>query len=104
MHILHFYRFYDFQELPTKAQHRAGAALLAGSVETAEAILLQNGMVYQAISNHILLHNWERALELAIKHKTHIDTVLYKRKKYLDQWEKEESNNAFLNLLGSVSI
>lgn len=91
------------KRLPNKAQQMAGAALLGGSVQNAETILLHNGMVYQAILNHIQLHNWNRALELAIKHKTHIDTVLYLRQKYLNALEKEENNSKFLALQETVS-
>lgn len=45
-----------------------------------------------------------RALDIAMKHKTHIDTVLYKRQKYLEVLEKEESNNKFSSLKDQVSI
>ena len=37
-----------------------------------------------------------RALELAVKHKTHVDTVLGYRQKYMDQYGKKESNKRFL--------
>ena len=30
----------------------------------------------RAILLNIYLHQWERALDLAVKHKTHVDTVL----------------------------
>ncbi|XP_022247668.1 intraflagellar transport protein 80 homolog [Limulus polyphemus] len=36
-----------------------------------------------------------RALDLAVKHKTHVDTVLAYRKKYLGKFEKEETNQRF---------
>lgn len=98
--------------MPNKAQQLAGAALLGGSVQNAELILLHNGLVYHAILIHAKLHNWERynnyyklliilsiyfrALELALKHKSHIDIVLYLRQKYLTALEKTETNNKFL--------
>lgn len=38
----------------------------------------------------------DRAIEVAVKHKTHVDTVLYHRKKYLSSMNKEERNEKFL--------
>ena len=43
----------------------------------------------------LLLYNF-RALELAVKHKTHVDTVLAYRQKYLQDFGLEESDNVFL--------
>lgn len=77
-------------------------ALLGGRLQEAESVLLHNGMVFQAIYSNINLHNWTRALDLAIKHKTHIDTVLYLRQKYLDGLGKAENNNKFNTLKDSV--
>lgn len=94
-------------------------ALLGGRLQEAESILLHNGMVFQAIYNNVNLHNWTRystqnvsvrfqsniffrALDLAIKHKTHIDTVLYLRQKYLENLNKAENNNKFNTLKESV--
>lgn len=37
-----------------------------------------------------------RALDLAVKHKTHVDTVLMYRQKYLLSFDKVEKNNKFL--------
>ncbi len=48
-------------------------------------LLLQSqaGLIYRAIKLNIRLFKWERALELAQKHKAHIDTVLWRRQRYL---------------------
>ncbi|RZC39328.1 intraflagellar transport protein 80 -like [Asbolus verrucosus] len=90
--------------LPTKPQQKAGMALLGGASQEAESILLHNGMVFQAIYNHIQLHNWTRALDLAAKHKTHVDTVLYLRKQYLDNLGKPENDNKFSTMNDNVQI
>nr|XP_022919132.1 intraflagellar transport protein 80 homolog [Onthophagus taurus] len=92
------------KEMPTKAQQLAGAALLGGSLQTAESILIHNGMVYQAILINLQLFNWDRALDLATKHKSHIDTVLYVRQRYLDKIQKQEVNEKFVKLRNSVNI
>lgn len=44
-----------------------------------------------------------RALELAVKHKTHVDTVLAYRKKYLENFDKEETNKRYLQYAPGVS-
>lgn len=43
-----------------------------------------------------------RALELAVKHKTHVDTVLAHRQRYLEQFDKQESNKRFLQYAEGV--
>lgn len=80
----------------------AGIALLGGSIQEAETILLHNGLVYQAIHTNIQMHNWGRALELAVKHKTHVDTVLFFRRQYLATINKQENNNKFIKLAETV--
>lgn len=84
------------KSLPNSVQQKAALALLGGKHQEAESILLHNGMVFQSIWTNIRLYNWKRALELAIKHKTHIDTVLYLRKQYLKTLGKPENNNEFI--------
>lgn len=44
-----------------------------------------------------------RALELAVKHKTHVDTVLAYRQKYLNDFNKKETNERFLQYAEGVS-
>ncbi|XP_030758484.1 intraflagellar transport protein 80 homolog isoform X2 [Sitophilus oryzae] len=90
--------------LPSKAEQKAHMALLGGKLEEAESILLHNGMVFQAIYININMHNWTRALDLATKHKTHVDTVLYLREKYLETLGKSENNNKYSSLKESVTI
>nr|CAH7751636.1 unnamed protein product [Callosobruchus chinensis] len=90
--------------LSSQAEQKAHLALLGGRVQDAESILLHNGMIFQAIYTNVTLHNWTRALDLAVKHKTHIDTVLYLRKKYLEGLGKTENNNKFSNLNDTIQI
>lgn len=45
-----------------------------------------------------------RALELAVKHKTHVDTVLAYRQKFLDDFGKKETNQRFLQYAEGASI
>ena len=64
-------------------------------IAEAEQIFIQNKLYYRAIKLNIKLFRWERALELALNFKLHIDTVLGYRKKYLESIGKEESNKKF---------
>ena len=51
-----------------------------------------------ACTLYMILYNqiFFRALELAVKHKTHVDTVLAYRQKYLQDFGLEESDNVFI--------
>ncbi|KAJ4443900.1 hypothetical protein ANN_05687 [Periplaneta americana] len=91
------------KKIPLRTAQLAEMALLGGNLQDAESILLQNGLVFRAIMANLNLHNWNRALELATKHKTHVDTVLLFRKKYLDTFEKPETNEKFLQFKNEVS-
>lgn len=44
-----------------------------------------------------------RALELAVKHKTHVDTVLAYRQKYLENFDRKETSKRFLQYAQGVS-
>jgi len=44
-----------------------------------------------------------RALELAVKHKTHVDTVLAHRQKFLQNFDKRETNVRYTQLSDGVS-
>mmetsp|Transcript_35722 Transcript_35722/g.63833 ORF Transcript_35722/g.63833 Transcript_35722/m.63833 type:complete len:770 (-) Transcript_35722:267-2576(-) len=83
-------------EIPTPEGRNAELALFQRRQEDAEQILLQAGLIYRAIKMHLRLFNFERALQLAISHKTHIDTVLAFRQKYLQNFHKEETSENFL--------
>lgn len=72
----------SIKDLPSKESKIAHILMFSGNIQEAETVLLQAGLVYQAIQININLYNWERALELAIKYKTHVDTVLAYRQKF----------------------
>eukprot|EP00879_Flechtneria_rotunda_P009285 GHRR01009720.1.p1 GENE.GHRR01009720.1~~GHRR01009720.1.p1 ORF type:complete len:478 (+),score=231.72 GHRR01009720.1:1464-2897(+) len=68
----------------------AELAVYRRQVHDAEAMLLQAGLLYRAIKTHVRLHNWQRALDLARKHKQHIDTVLMYRHRHLAATGQQE--------------
>ena len=45
-------------------------------LDEALQILLSSKLFYRAIKLNIKLYRWEKALELALTHKTHVDTVV----------------------------
>jgi intraflagellar transport protein 80 len=45
-----------------------------------------------------------RALDLALKHKTHIDTVLGRRQLYLAGLARQEQSKKFLQLAESITV
>ena len=47
---------------------------------------------------------YDRALELAVKHKTHVDTVLAHRQKYLENFDRKETSKRFLQYAQGVGM
>lgn len=81
----------------------AEMTLLAGDLLAAEGILLQNGLVPEAIRINIEMYNWNRALELALKHKKLLSEVLEARKRYLQILGKKEVNQSFLAVQSNIA-
>jgi intraflagellar transport protein 80 len=52
---------------------------------------------------NLRLFRWARALDLAVKYKSHLDTVLAYRQKYLQEFSKTETNPRFLQLAEQVT-
>ncbi|NXD38409.1 IFT80 protein, partial [Copsychus sechellarum] len=92
----------SIKDLPSKESRLAHMLLFSGNTQEAETLLLQSGLVYQAIQININLYNWERALDLAVKHRTHVDTVLAYRQKFLGDFGKKETNQRFLQYAEGV--
>lgn len=99
------------KNLASEERRNAELALYSGSVDEAEAILLQahpEPLIYRAIKMNIRRFRWERALDLAIKHTTdagtHVDTVLAYRERFLASNKLQETNKKFLEYSKQVSI
>jgi intraflagellar transport protein 80 len=90
------------RDIPSAEGRAAELALLRKQPKEAETILLSSNLIYRCIRMWIDLFNWDRALELAVKHKTHIDTVLYYRSRYIRELGREEDNKRFLQVAQSV--
>lgn len=92
------------KELPSEASRNSALALFCKKINEAELILIQAKLYYRAIKMNIKLFRWDRALDLAIKHKTHVDTVLAFRQKYLEDFQKEETNDRFKEYMNEIDI
>ncbi|XP_070365859.1 intraflagellar transport protein 80 homolog isoform X1 [Equus asinus] len=92
------------KDLPSKESKMAHILMFSGNMQEAEIVLLQAGLVYQAIQININLYNWERALELAVKYKTHVDTVLAYRQKFLETFGKQETNKRYVQYAEGLQI
>ncbi|CAN0432290.1 unnamed protein product, partial [Ectocarpus sp. 13 AM-2016] len=55
-----------------------------------------------SLLGQIRLFRWSRALELAVQHKTHVDTVLGYRQAFLKSSGKEETDKRFLQFNSEV--
>jgi len=78
--------------------------LLSNRIDEAEKILLQGNLIYRAIKININLFRWARALNLAITYKTHVDTVLAYRQRYLESVGLQEVNSKFIELSRDTNI
>ena len=92
------------KELPSDASRNAALAMYCKKYVEAENILLQAKLFYRAIKMNIKLFKWERALEIAVHNKTHVDTVLAYRQRYLQAQGKKETNEKFVQLGEKVEI
>ena len=42
------------------------------------------------------MYKWDRALEIAVQNKTHVDTVIAYRQRFLQMHSKQETSDRFL--------
>ncbi|XP_065889257.1 intraflagellar transport protein 80 homolog isoform X3 [Dysidea avara] len=98
------YHLRKIKELSGQERRNAELALFCRQPLQAEAIYIQAGMIFRAIELNMTLFNWERALELAIKHKTHVDTVLAFRHRYLEEIGWKENLTKFQQYSEKISL
>jgi intraflagellar transport protein 80 len=61
-------------------------------------------LFYRAIKLNIKMYKWDRALEIAVNNKTHVDTVIAYRKRFLEQYGKEETNERFKQYARDIEV
>lgn len=86
------------QSIPSEEGRQAEMALFRRSPDDAERILLQSSppLIYRAIKMNMENFRWNRALDLAVKYRTHLDTVLGYRQRYLKNFGKTETDSKFI--------
>ena len=92
------------KDIPTQEGREAELLLFRRRYKEAEAVLLQASLIYRAIMMNVRLFKWDRALELAVNHKTHVDTVVAYRKRYLEQFGLEETSKRFLQYSKEIKV
>ncbi|PAA76732.1 hypothetical protein BOX15_Mlig022764g2, partial [Macrostomum lignano] len=86
------------RSLPLKEACNAEMLLLSGNVQDAEGLLVQAGLLFRAVMMHLGLYSWERALNLAQKHRVHVDVVLAYRRQFLERVGRKETLPKFKQL------
>ena len=61
-------------------------------------------LYYRAIKMNIKLYKWDKALDIAIAQKTHVDTVIAYRKRFIEQYNKQETNDRFTQLNQEITV
>jgi intraflagellar transport protein 80 len=89
---------------PDDVVRQAEMALFCKRPEEALNHLLQNKRLYRAIKLNIRLHRWSDALDLALKHQTHVDTVLAYRARHLAQMNHNETHENFKTWAQQVEV
>lgn len=94
------------KSVPSSEGRAAELALFKRKPDEAEKILLEASppLVYRAIKMNIRLFRWQRALDIATKYKTHIDTVLGYRERFLSKLNRAETNAKFIRYEGKVTV
>merc|ERR1719181_989789 len=88
----------------SEVRQQAELMLYRRCPDEAESILLQATppLVFHAIKLNIRLFRWDRALELALARRTHVDTVLAYRQRYLEEFGKRETDKRFIDAASSL--
>ena len=95
----------QIKDIPTVEGRNAELALWRRRTDEAEGILLGAKLYYRAIDLNMRLFRWEAALKLALKHQTHVDTVLAMRARYMAGMGREEApDSEFLKYRQEISI
>ncbi|KAI6192323.1 Intraflagellar transport protein 80-like protein [Aphelenchoides bicaudatus] len=94
----------EIQREPRSELKSAQMAMFNGNTREAESTLLQAGRIFRAIMLNVETFRFDKALDLAVKNKIHIDTVLGYRIRYLDETGRKENDPKFLKQLSNVEI
>ncbi|VDN07794.1 unnamed protein product [Thelazia callipaeda] len=105
----------NLQSEQSKDVRSAMMVAFTGNFKEADAMLVQSGHIFRAIIFNISIFQWQRpkslkilvfcrALELAVKYKMHLETVIGYRQKYLQETGRKETDANFLQYQSEVEI
>lgn len=95
------YEVQHLKSLPSAEARQAELLCLRGQHDGAEAVLLQAGLIWRALSLNIDLNRWTRALDLASQGamaKVWPEVVLYYRQQHLLLLGQQETDPKFIQL------
>ena len=87
-----------------KERQVAELLLLSRRADEAVSVLLAAKRIFRALKTLIKLHRWEAALDLALQHQSHVDTVLAYRARWLETVGESEVSAKFSALNGEVGF
>jgi intraflagellar transport protein 80 len=92
------------KSIPSDEGRQAEIMVYRRQIDEAERILLQASppLIYRAIKMNLRLFRFARALALAMKHRSHVDTVLAYRSKYLQAFDRAETDKNYLQVSSQV--
>lgn len=92
------------QRLFSEPARQAAMLVYQKRIPEAETILLGARLFYRAIKLNVKLYRWDRALDIAISNKTHVDTVIAYRQRFLQQYNKEETNERMKQYASEIQV
>jgi intraflagellar transport protein 80 len=95
----------NMQQLSTEEGKQAAWALFRRAPDEAERICLQANppLFYRAIKINLDLFRWQRALDVALKYKVHLDLVLAHRQVFLEEFGQIEQDSKYLQAISSFT-
>merc|ERR1712166_1654469 len=92
------------QKLTSEPARQAAMLVYQKRIPEAEQILIGARLFYRAIKLNIKLYRWDRALQIAVENKTHVDTVIAYRQRFLQQYNREETNESMKNYARDIEV
>jgi len=92
------------QKLTSEPARQAAMLVYQKRIPEAETILLQARLFYRAIKLNIRLYRWDRAMDIAVQNKTHVDTVIAYRQRFLQQYGREENNERMKQYARDIEV
>jgi len=98
--------FKKLRKIAGKEERNSEYAFFRNKTKEAEDILLQSSppLVHRALKLNIRQFKWARALELAVRYDTHIDTVVAYRRRHMELTKGKERDENFIKYGENVNV